>query len=203
MASPLRLVVFDKTQTQPPFLTQSWQVGSAIGRLRGHIDAVYAAESWRDALQWLGEVEHDREIAEVQYWGHGKWGRAYVDNDILDGAALHEGHALEPGLAQLRERLSANARWWFRCCEVFGARRGHEFAQRFADYLGCTIAGHTYIIGPWQSGLHTLEPGTKPGWSDEEGLLEGTAAAPQKARWSRFWHPHTINCLRLDVPRGW
>jgi hypothetical protein len=92
---------------------------------------------------------------------------------------------------------------WFRCCEVFGAHRGIDFAQRLADFLGVRVAGHTYVIGWHQSGLHGLSPGVRADWSPSEGLVEGTPDAPVKARWSVPWAPHTISCLSNTVPAGW
>ena len=36
---------------------------------------------------------------------------------------------------------------------------GHDFARAWTDFFGSRAAGHTFIIGYWQSGLHTLAPG--------------------------------------------
>src|SRR6185437_12193271 len=101
-------------------------------------------------------------IAEVQYWGHGRWGRALVAEDVLDARALGAGHPLRRGLDALRERLAPGALLWFRTCETFGASPGIDFARRLSDHLGARVAGHTYIIGFHQSGLHGLAPGGVP-----------------------------------------
>src|SRR6185295_12580281 len=110
----------------------------------------------------------DRPISEVQFWAHGKWGRLYLERQVLDRGALAPGHHLHAGLSALRERLAPGALVWFRSCETFGATAGHDFACGLTDFLGCAAAGHTFIIGYWQSGLHRLEPGMKPAWSATE-----------------------------------
>ncbi|MGB1700273.1 MAG: hypothetical protein ACPHRO_09985, partial [Nannocystaceae bacterium] len=89
---------------------------------------------------------------------------------------------------------------WFRTCETFGAQPGHDFARHLAAHMGARVAGHTYIIGPLQSGLHLLAPGQRPAWSDSEGLAEGTPQAPLRARWSSISAPNTITCLRRSLP---
>ena len=82
-------------------------------------------------------------------------------------------------LARFREQLAPNALIWFRTCETLGANAGIEFAERLADWTGARIAGHTHVIGFHQSGLHALAPGVAADWSPTEGLVEGTADAPQ------------------------
>jgi hypothetical protein len=93
--------------------------------------------------------------------------------------------------------------WWFRTCETFGARAGHRFAGAFSDFLGCRAAGHTYIIGHWQSGLHSLGPGEEPGWPDDEALVDGTPDDPERASWSTRSAPNTITFLHGQVPAGY
>ncbi|MCA9489590.1 MAG: hypothetical protein KC621_06690, partial [Myxococcales bacterium] len=80
---------------------------------------------------------------------------------------------------------------------------GRRFARDFADHQGVAVAGHTYVIGPFQSGLHLLRPGAEPHWTPDEGLCEGTPSRPIRARWSRWSEPHTITCLHGAVPPGW
>jgi hypothetical protein len=92
--------------------------------------------------------------------------------------------------------------WWFRTCETFGCEAGHDFARRWTRFFGCRAASHTYIIGPWQSGLHILEPGQSPDWPLDEGLAEGTPDSPEKALWSTPGKPNTIFCLTSRLPDG-
>jgi hypothetical protein len=126
-----------------------------------------------------------------------------VDRDPLDGGALSPRHRLHRGIEALRERLVPGALLWFRTCETFGARRGIDFARRLSDHLGARVAGHTFIIGLHQSGLHGLAPGALPDWSPSEGLAAGTPDDPQQAKWSSPLAPRTITCFSGRVPAEW
>ena len=203
-APPLRLMIYDDTcrgSALLPGLTHSWIAGASAYRWKGRLDYTKGVTSWAQGLEWLATVEEDREIAEVQFWGHGKWGRAKVDDDVLDVEALKKGHPYRPLLEAIRRRLvGPDALWWFRTCETFGCVAGHDFARRWCDFLHCRAAGHTYIIGLWQSGLHLLAPGQQPDWPVEEGLSEGTPEEPTKALWSKPGEPNTITCLHNRHP---
>jgi hypothetical protein len=207
MTSPLRLVIFDKTCSggsliplRTPGLTQSWIAGTALHKARGRIDAAMGVSSWAEALSWLAAVQPERPIGEIQLWAHGRWGRAYLDRDVLDGHATTPGHPLHDALVDVRARLTPDALWWFRTCETFGRAEGHSFARAFSRHMRCAVAGHTFIVGPWQSGLHVLTPQQEPTWSVHEGVAD---EATGKALWSTPWAPRTIHCLRADIPRAW
>ncbi|MDB4943003.1 MAG: hypothetical protein JWP97_2537 [Labilithrix sp.] len=199
----LRLMVYDRTcvgSRVPAGLSTAWRAGAVLYEGLGRLDAAFGATSWSDALTWLATVRPGEPIAEVQYWGHGRWGRVYVDRDVLDASMLDA-----PRVAAVRERLlpDAGSLFWLRTCESFGAAAGHELAQRLADGLGARVAGHTHVIGAVQSGLHGLRPGHRPDWPAEEGLAEGTAERPVKAHASGFLRPRTITCLQGEVPLAW
>jgi hypothetical protein len=193
-----RVLVYDRTTG---WLSRVWAGGASLFRGARRIDAAYGAGDWDGALRWLGELREP--IDELQYWGHGKWGGAFVDNDVLDASALAPGNARRPLLEAVRERLAPDALVWFRTCETFGARRGLDFAERLADFLGTRVAGHTYVIHFHQSGLHGLAPGERAHWSAEEGLVEGTADDPRRARRSAPWAPRTVTCFARAVPEPW
>lgn len=201
---PLRLMLYDDTcRGRPllPGLTHSWIAGAGAYRMMGRLDHTCGVTSWEQGLQWLATVGQDRAIAEIQFWGHGKWGYAKVDDDVLDVSALDRGHPYRPMLEAIRDRLvGPKAMWWFRTCETFGCEAGHEFARRWSGFFDCRVAGHTYIIGPWQSGLHVIGPGEEPDWPLDEGLAEGTPEAPRKALWSKPDEPNTISCLHNRHP---
>ncbi|MCB9694153.1 MAG: hypothetical protein H6736_20275 [Alphaproteobacteria bacterium] len=197
-------MLFDRTCTHtrrvPLGLTHAWLVG---GRLYGGLrrfDAWHGVSSWEEGLRWLSS--HDR-LDEVQYWGHGNWGLARVDRDVLDRSALEPGHALHPLLREVRERMAPGAPWWFRTCDTLGSARGHAFARAWTDFFERPVAGHTHIIGVWQSGLHQLAPGALPHWSESEGIREGTPDAPTRSTWSHPGAPNTIHLLNGVVPAGW
>lgn len=206
-APGLRLMVYDATQGGRgplPGLTASWWAGAHLYRALGRLDAWHPAETWADALGWLARVRPDRPIAEIQFWGHGHWGSARVAGEVLDRAALMPAHPHRRRLEAIRARLvPGDGLWWFRTCETFGARAGHDLARAWADFFGARAAGHTFVIGPWQSGLHSLAPGAVPDWPADEGLVAGTPGAPVKAAWSRPGAPHTVTCLAGRVPQGW
>ena len=200
----LRLLVYDATcrgRRALPGLSHAWQSGATLYRGLGRIDAAFGATSWAEALDWLATVRAGEPIEEIQYWGHGKWGRALVADDALDAAALEPDHPLHVSLSLVRARLTGrDALWWWRTCETFGACAGHAFARAWTSFLGCRAAGHTYVIGFWQSGLHVLVPDAEPFWPLDEGLASGTPDAPIEARWSRPWYPRTVSCLAGRIP---
>ena len=193
----MRVVLYDRTcLTKRGALTTPWAIGASLYRAAGRIDATRGVASWDDALGWL--AARPEPITELQYWGHGKWGRAFVAEDTLDVTALARGR-LDP----LRASRAPDALVWFRTCETLGATAGIDFAERLADHLGARVAGHTYIIGFHQSGLHGVAPGTRADWSPAEGLAAGTADAPLRAQWSHRRAPRTITCLAGAVPPTW
>ena len=199
----LRLLIFDATcmgrDLRLP-LSLAWDAGQALYRHLGRLDGALGASSWAEALDWLAAAEAP--ISEVQFWGHGRWGLALIGRDPLTRRALSPGHPLHPRLRAARERLAPDALWWFRTCETFGARPGHVFARAFTELMGCRAAGHTYVIGLWQSGLHGLLPGETPRWSPDEGLALGDGEHPKRALISTPWAPNTIHFLRGDIPTG-
>jgi len=204
----LRVVVFDDTGAgSAPWqglLTRSWRVGSALYQRRRDacVDAAYGARSFADALAWLCSVQPTRRLGEVQFWGHGLFGRVFVGSDVLDERALGVHGAHHADLVALRGRLvGPEALVWLRTCSAFGGRRGQAFARALADVTGCRVAGHTHVIGPLQSGLHSLCPGAPPHWPVDEGVRDGDEA--RSALPSTWSAPHTITCLTGRIPAGW
>lgn len=195
----MRVVVYDRTCVRTRGrLSPIWAAGTWMYRGLGRIDAARGVASWDEALAWL--AAQPAPIHEIQYWGHGKWGGALVDTDMLDATAFRMRRAR---LEAVRERLAPDALIWFRTCETFGAKPGIAFAEQLADFFGARVAGHTYIIGFHQSGLHGLAPGARADWSPDEGLAEGTPDAPVRARWSWPWRPRTVTALDGAVPADW
>lgn len=198
--TPLRLLVYDATQARRPprLLGWSWRVGARLYEARGLLDASHAATSFEGALDFLARAE--RPIEQIQFWGHGKWGRVLIEHESFDRSALAPHHRLRPKLDALRERLAPNALIWFRTCETFGASAGHDFARALADFTGARVAGHTFVIGYFQSGLHALSPGQAPSWDPIEGLAAGTAERPERAHASSPQQPNTITCFTGRLP---
>ena len=195
----MRAIVYDRTcVTTRGCLTPVWAAGARMYRALGRVDAMRGVASWDEALAWLGAQREP--LDEIQYWGHGKWGCALVGEERFDASALVERRSR---LEAIRERLAPDALVWFRTCQTLGAKAGIDFAARLADFFGARIAGHTYIIAFHQSGLHGVSPGGRADWSPDEGLAEGTAEAPRRAKWSLPWLPRTVTALTAAVPAAW
>lgn len=200
--------MFDRTCTGHlllPGLSHAWRAGRHLYRYRGRIDASFGAASWHEALAWLADVSRGTRLGEVQYWGHGHWGRVRIGSDVLDETALETGHPLHAGLVGLRDRLDRGRRglFWLRTCETFGRDSGKRFARALTGFLDCQTAGHTYVIHAIQSGLHSLLPGDEPTWSSSEGLPPLGPVEPPHALPSTLGAPRTITCLQAAIPAGW
>jgi hypothetical protein len=194
----LRLMVYDRNSSAGRFLTTAWKVGGRLYGALGRLDACFGAASWSEALEWLARHEAPAPIAEIQFWGHGRWGEALIGPSRLDTTMLQPDHPQHPALRAVRSRLVADSGlWWFRTCSTFGTEKGHAFAVAWARFLGCRVAGHTFIIGMHQSGLHSLGPRETPYWSVTEGMTGG------RSRWSRPGAPNTITCFHGRVPAGY
>ena len=216
---PLRLVVFDATDTRrrtlpartadgsagtSPGLTPIWRAGAFLHCLARAADGRLAASSWGEALSWVARTSHERgrKVGSVQVWGHGGWGWMQLGETRLDQSALRPGHALAPAIDALCDCLAGpEALFWLRCCSAFGHTTGRHFARELAARLGAKVAGHTYIIGGLQSGTHSLRPGEEPGWDPREGVrYQGGEAIA--ALWSAADAPNTISCFSIGLPDG-
>lgn len=185
----MRVVVYDR---YPGFgvgnalLFWAWVVGARLQWLLRLADDYYGAESWDDAVSWL--KSRPNALSSIQYWGHGNAGNVYNGGYPLPKDAL----------LLLKPKLSAESVIWFRTCSTFQGNAGHNFSKRLADGLGCTVAGHTRLIGLTQGGLHTRAPHTAACWLEREGELP-KSWLPGFLRWG----PRTITCFRTRIPAGW
>jgi hypothetical protein len=160
-------------------LMACWAVACFVQKLFGRVDAYYGASGWGEALKWI--LALPRPITSFQYWGHGSPGRIWLGQQMV--ATLD--------LLKMKPKLAPGAVVWFRSCQTFGGREGHEFSKVVADGLGCTVAGHTVVIGPVQAGLHTRAPGTKASWPIEESY---------SSVWVALRRPNTVTCLATRLP---
>lgn len=190
-------------------LSHSWFAGGALYKCLRQLDACRGFDNWPDALRWVADYRPSEPIDELQYWGHGSPGYVWMRTDALtahspDRQLWSANYGVQIDVMRLtRRRLHKDSLIWFRTCSTFAGESGHQFAKSWANTMGCRIAGYTHIIGPWQSGLHSIRPGEEPSWSLDEGILEGTPAEPKKMKTSAPWAKNTINCLRSKVPEGW
>ena len=198
----MRLLIYDRTCVRTGGgLTAPWTAGSWLYRRLGRLDRARGVASWDDALAWL--AAQPGPIAEIQYWGHGRWGNALIAGQPLGEASLVAGGPHHGALRAVRARLAPGALLWLRTCEAFGARAGIAWAEALSDFFGAHVAGHTHVIGYHQSGLRGLRPGARADWDPTEGLAEGSADAPVRALGSRPWAPRTVTCLTGAVPPSW
>jgi hypothetical protein len=214
-ATPLRLVVFDPTDVgrfsgdsggadgtsrRVLGLSPVWRAGAWLHGVARAADAVVGARSWDEALAWATEVSRARRrpVGSLQAWGHGGWGHMQLGESSLDRRALRREHALAARLDAFRAALAPDALLWLRCCSAFG-HDGRLFARELADRLGARVAGHSFVIGFFQSGTHALSPGAEPDWDPAEGVrFEGDK--PAGALGSGPFAPSTITCLTSDLP---
>lgn len=189
----MRVVVFDKNPG-PGFdqwlLKTCWLLACWFQKLVGWTDDYYGAESWLDAEQWL--IHREETLTSVQYWGHGSAGVVWLGQKPMPVWTL----------TNIRKRLCGpSAVVWFRCCSVFQGAKGQLFAKRALGELDCRVVAHTYSIGLWQPGGHSVRPSQpEPSWPVGEGAeLEG-ALWPD---YLRPWLPNTVFCFKTLVPPEW
>ena len=80
---------------------------------------------------------------------------------------------LLPLIHQVRDRMHPqHGSVWFRSCAPFQGEKGKMFAARASQQFGATAVGHTFNIHVWQSGTHSVEPGTWPDWPNDLGVRD-------------------------------
>jgi len=185
----MRVTIYDKhpgSGIGQWFLKVSWAVGCWLQKLFGMVDAYHGASSWDDASAWL--AAQPGKFSSIQYWGHGSPGDVWLDsrNPVLTR------------FDALKGQVNADTVIWFRTCSTFQGLRGHAFSEDLSNRLGCTIAGHTRIIGLLQGGLHTRKPGTLPSWP----VSEGEFPKSWLPAWAQIGN-NTVFCLTTRIPKGW
>mgnify|MGYP001547377037 FL=1 len=198
----LDIMFFDRSDWAGDQLRFSWITGGLLYRLFGGVEVTGGFLNWQDALRWLAEVEPGQKINSIQFWGHGSPGRVWINNEYLSIRSLYPGNPHRDLLLKIKSRLTPESTIWFRCCSVFAKEEGHVFATTFSQFMNCRIAAHTHIIGPWQSGLHSILPGRQPSWSTQEGVGKNPDGTT-KILWSKPWSTNTIFCLTGKIPEGW
>lgn len=214
-ATPLRLVVYDATDVgryagdsggadgtsrRVLGLSPVWRAGAWLHGVARAADATLGARSWDEALSWASALSlaRGRPIGSLQAWGHGGWGQMQLGQSCLDRSALGREHAFAGRIDAFRAALAPDALLWLRCCSAFG-HHGRLFARELAERLGTRVAGHTFVIGFFQSGTHALAPGAEAAWDPAEGV-RFERGEPAGALGSSSDAPSTITCLRRDLP---
>jgi hypothetical protein len=190
MKNSMKVVIYDKNPGRgidQKMLMLAWAFGCKLQKLFGLVDEYYGASSWADALTWLKSLETYK-LESIQYWGHGSPASVWLAGVRMPNTFF----------MPIKYRLDENSLIWFRTCSTFQGRGGIEFSRHLADTLGCTIAGHTRIIGLLQSGLHTRKPNTPASWPETEKDLNSKFLPP----WL-IWGNNTIFCFNTKIPKGW
>jgi hypothetical protein len=179
-----RVIIYDASGAKPDLeLSDTWWLGARLFKALRRADHIIEARAWGDVVEGLRQFSR---VDEVQYWGHGSPGNVWLGNERLGADVL--------------ARLPAIGTLWLRTCSTFHGAAGQTFAEWLAMRTRARVAGHTYIIGPWQSGLRTLRPGAVPDWKMSEGRGRGDDG---RIAWSGPLQPRTVTCLHAEIPRGW
>ncbi len=201
-----RLMIYDNSSLKDAlapsdYLATSWKLGSSLYKTFRMLDKVKGVSSWEKAIDWLIEETKTEPASMIQFWGHGYPGYALIGHEFLS-AYTFDNKVMGEKLRTLGKQLVPETVFWFRTCGTIAGRDGHEFAERFSSEMNCTVAGHTYLIGLWQSGLHTLQAWDKANWPITEGInkkADGTISL--KA--SHPFAQNTITCLSGNLPVKW
>jgi hypothetical protein len=196
------VMFYDASKWAGEQLRLSWITGGHFYKMFRSLEEVKGCLGWHEALEYLISVQPERKIDSIQFWGHGSPGTVWINGETLNMRSLLASSKHRALLLKLKERLSSDSVVWFRSCNVAATSEGQLFMQSLANILGCRIAAHTFIVHPWQSGLHTVGPGEEPDWPVDEGVSVNKDGS-LKMLISKPWSPNTVFCLTSKIPKGW
>lgn len=187
----MRVMVYDATDTKPGIeLGDTWELGGWLYRHLRRLDRCFGATSWFEAVEWLAQTsEVEGGLDEIQFWGHGSPGEVWINGHSLNVVNVD---------ALAKVKMKPAGLFWLRTCASFAGEPGHLLARRMRDVLGCRVAGHTFNIGAWHGGLHSLRVGAEPAWSVSEGF-----GANGRPSFGTPWSPNTITFMHGRVPEDW
>lgn len=198
----LDVMFYDASDWAGEELRFSWITGGLFYRLFGSIEEIRGCFNWTEALKFLANVQPGKKIKTIQFWGHGTPGNVWINGHSLSVRSLLATSAHRHYLNKLKQRLDPDSVVWFRACNVAATQEGQFFMQSLANFLGCKVAAHTFIVHAWQGGLHTLGPGQEPDWPLDEGV-EFDKDGNLKMLWTKPWSPNTLFCLTGKIPEEW
>jgi len=161
-----RVLIYDAGGGGPVEFT--WQYGAHMFASR--FDHVIGAHSWDDVPAQLLRIAPDGlpRVVELQFWGHGSDGAAYIGHQPFTAAQL-----ATPAWQQIKHIFVSNPQrslWWFRTCCTLNGDAGRAFASAVsAHFGGIKVAGHTVVIGLTHGGLVVKRPGQAAAWADNSG----------------------------------
>jgi hypothetical protein len=186
----MKVVIYDAS-SKAGWVGNSWVLGGRLYRALRKVDIVIPILLWEQVGVELQKFP-DYSIKDLQFWSHGHPGGVSIN-----GESVNNNNINPVFWGAISRKLRGDGRVWFRTCATFSGYAGHDFAKKLADTMDRTVVGHTYIIGPFQSGLHAHEPGREPNWSPQEGLevrKDGSAGI----KMSGPFQPNTVTCLHTD-----
>ncbi len=65
----------------------------------------------REKVSSMAHVQISFQIKEVQFWGHGSPGRAWIGQDCFDSTSL-----AQPHWQNLKNMMADGSLWWWRTC---------------------------------------------------------------------------------------
>lgn len=197
-----RLMIYDQTtivdglDLKTDALAYSWALGGELYRSLRSLDKIKGVSSWNEALNWILIEGKKEPISMIQYWGHGSPGCAHIGLDVLVNNDTWDNE-----IKEISTYLTDDCLFWFRTCATFAGIHGQKFAKDFANKICCRVAGHTYNINFFHSGLHAVLPNESPTWSTNEGV-ESFIDNHYILKKSSIFAPSTIICLQANLPKN-
>lgn len=160
-----RILIHDASDGRG-FLGVTWDVAGVLTEVSDRFDCVIRATSWADVAERLWAIaQSGGPIGEVQYWGHGCPGAAFIGED-----ALRIGNLSEERWTRLGGCFCGpDAVFWLRTCSSLNRDAGRAFAEALGNCLRCRIAGHTQDIAAKHGGLVIRRLGERASWGDGDG----------------------------------
>jgi hypothetical protein len=184
--SDVRVILYDNTENS----IKEWFWRRYVQVRRGW--KKIGVSSWDDAYEKvLGAVRPGTRLMELQWWGDGSPGAPRINGKTPP----------DDFWQPLSTLVTPDSLVWFRMCSVLFGRKGQSFAERTADELACRVAGHTRVIGVWQSGLCSVRPGVIQPFFPLDGYR--WKEEDWQKNTSGWREPRTIFCARMSVPGGW
>lgn len=192
------IVIFDAADRS--VASSFWRPGAALWRVLGRATSTHGVRNIEEMLDVLVQAGKQGPISQVEVWCHGYPGGFQIGDQGLGVHGLRK-PAITDALQEIGLRISeANGVFWIRACSSFAGPMGHAFAADLCYTMGCRVAGHTMIIGPFQAGCHTLEPSQAPYWDTRHGYTE-------KGGWgsavSRLDSDRNVPAWVNRIPQGW
>ena len=159
-----RVLLVDASGYDP--LRLIWRVGHLIARPGRFTHRLYV-RSWDEAMDLLCHIADRQQLSEVQVWGHGGSGKAFIGRHVLDEAYLRTSPSFHRWAALKPFQQDPVPLIWFRTCYTMKGEGGHAFAALLASELSCRVAGYTQYIHVLQRGLVVASHDGAADWSDE------------------------------------